>query len=344
MPSPDTSSANDTSRRFRVTEIPLPYIDNVKAVSITLSLNFLLTLLFRLDRYGAYDIVIDTVICAVLTAVVDVLIVWRGVRKAQDAGAVPDEVPVNKVMMLLPKNRLGLMAVFGAFFAVLCAGFNYSVFAWYGFESWTFGQFLLYKLVYSLILSERIVNLGILRLVQPDCKRPAVDPSAVKTQPIKNPLPSINGLQALFSNVSANLALQLFSNPYIGEYTVGGNRSIIAEGVIGSAVTCFIVVGIMAKTLDMARANGEFNVPPNRLLTFFPRNRWLFAFLCALVAGPIAAILFVGIFKFYGFSSWTFYEFFWIKMAYLTLLGKILVALTIRRFTQPDIGGRSSAL
>ena len=329
------STPNDTNQRFRVTKTSLPYIDNAKAVAVTLLLNLLLPWIFRLDRYEAQDIIIDAVICALLTTIINVLVVWHFVRKAQVAGAIPHEVPISKFMMRLPKSRLGLMAVFGTFFAVLCAGINYTIFTWYGFESWTFGQFLLFKLVYSLILSERIVSLGILRFVQPDYWESKGE--AATTQPIKNPLPSISGIQMLFSNISANLALQLFFNPYIGKYTIGGDRSIIVEGIIGSAITCFIVVGIVARTLDMARANGEINVPPNRFLMFFPRNRWLFALLCACVAGPIAAGLFVGLFRYYGFSSWTFYEFFWIKMAYLLILGKILVVFTLLRFTQPDV-------
>ena len=128
------------------------------------------------------------------------------------------------------------------------------------------------------------------------------------------------------------------SDTSVGEYAIGGDRSIIMEGIIGSTVTCFIIVGIITKTLNIARANGEFNVPPNRWLTFLPRNRWLFALLCAFVVAPIVASLFVALFQFYGFESWTFYEFFWIKMAYMTVLGWILGAFTIRRFIQPDIG------
>ena len=330
------ATEDDTSRRFRVTKTSLPYIDNAKAVAITLLLNLVLSWIFRLDRYEAYNIVVDAVICALVTTVINVLTVWYFVRKAYAAGVVPSEVPVSKFVMRLPKNRLGLMAVFGTFFAVLCAGINHTVFTWYGFESWTFGQFLLYKLVYSLILSERIVSLGILRLVQPDCRKP--DGEATTTQPIKNPLPCLSGIHGLFSNISANLALQLFFNPYVGNYAIGGDRSIVMEGIVGSVITCFIVVGIVTKTLDMARANGEFNnVPMNRWLTFLPKNRWLFAFLCVLAAAPVGASFFVALFQLYGFESWTFYEFFWIKMAYLTTLGKILVAITIRRFTQPDI-------
>lgn len=341
------SLANDTNPRFRMTGIALPYIDNAKTVAVTLLLNLLLAWLFRLNQYEARDIVVDAVICAWLTVVIDVMVVWHCVKKARAAGAVPQEVPVSQLMMRLPKNRFGLIAVLGVVFTALCVGINHTVFSWFGFESWTFGQFLLYKLVYSLILSERIVSLGILRLVQPDCRQPDdvhTTPIAQPVaQPIKYPLPGLNGIRELFSTVSANLAIQLFFNPYLGEYTFGGARSIIAEGVIASAVTCFIVVGMLTKTLDMARANGEFHVPPNRWLMIWPKNRWGFACLCTLAAAPIAATVFVTLFQLYGFTSWTFYEFFWVKMAYLTALSRILVAATIRRFTQPDIFGERCA-
>ena len=333
------SITNKPNRHFSVTKLALPYVDNVRTISITLLLNVLLTWCFRLHQYEVRDIVIDAVICAWLTTVINVLIVWRCIRKARSAGAIPNEVPVNKAMMLLPKNRLGLIGVLGTFFTVLCVGINYTVFTWYSFESWTYEQFLLFKLVYSLILSERIVSLCILRLVQPDCEKPKVDPITVIAQPIKNPLPSISGIRELFSTISVNLILQLYSNPYIDKYTIDGDRSIIMEGTIASAVTCFIVIGIITKTLDMARVNGEFNVPQNRFLTLLPRNRWLFALICALITAPITGLLFISLFKFYGFTSWTFYEFLWIKTVYLLVLGKILVAIALRRFTQPDIIG-----
>ena len=328
---------DDTSRRLRVTKASLPYIDNAKAVAITLLLNLLLPWIFRIDMYEARNIVVDAVLCALITTAINVFTVWHFVRKAYAAGTVPSVVPVSKFMMRLPKNRLGLMVVFGTFLAGLCAGANHAVFTWYGFESWTFEQFLLYKLVYSLILSERIVSLCILRLIQPDCRKSNGEAATGPGQPIKNPLPSLSGIHGLFSNVSANLALQLYFNPYVGEYAIGGDRSIIIEGIIGSAITCFIVIGLVTKTLDMARANGEVNVPLNRWLTFLPKNRWLFAFSCVFVAAPVGVSIFVVLFQFYGFESWTFYEFFWVKMAYLTILGKTLVAITIRRFTQPDI-------
>lgn len=334
-------TAQKTDRPFRITGVALPYIDNARTVTVTLLLNLVLTWLFGLRRYEVGDIVIDAVICALLTVVIDVLVVWRCMKKARRAGAIPDQIPVNRLMMLLPKNRFGLIAVFGTIFAVLCVGVNYTVFTWYGFESWTFNQFLAYKLIYSLILSERIVSLCILRFVQPDCREAALesnDTAPTVNQAVKNPLPTLSGLKGLFSSISANLALQLFFNPYVGDYSVDGPRSIVAEGIIASAVTCFIVIGIITKTLDIARANGEFNVPANRFLTRLPKNRWLFAFLCAAVAaGPVGGGLFLFLFRFYGFESWTFYQFFWIKIAWMTVLGNMLVNLALLRFTQPDI-------
>jgi len=337
MTSTDTAPASDANRRLRITGISLPYINNVRTIAITLLLNLLLTWLLRLYRYEAGDIVVDAVICAWLTVGINVMVVWHCLQKLRAVGAMPKEVPVSRLMMRLPKNRFGLIVVFGVVFTVLCVWVNHTIFSWFGFESWTFGQFLPFKLVYSLILSERIVSLCILRLVQPDCWKSDSEHSVPMTQPILNPLPSLSGVQELFSTVSANLALQLYFNPYLGEYTIGGARSIIMEGVIASAVTCFIVVGMVTKTLDMARANGECHVPPNRLLMLWPKNRWVFACLCALVAAPTAVAIFIMLFQLYGFTSWTFYEFFWIKMAYLLILGRILVAITLRRFTQPDI-------
>ncbi len=123
-----TSTNIDPDRHIRITKISLPYVDNVRTVSFTLLLNLLLPWIFRLDSYGVRDVVVDAVICALLTVVIDVVIVWRGVRKARAAGAVPEEVPVSKLMMLLPKTPLGLIVVFGILFTVLCVGVNYTVF------------------------------------------------------------------------------------------------------------------------------------------------------------------------------------------------------------------------
>lgn len=155
----------------RVTRPSLPYLNNLQTVLITLAANFVLVFVFnfKMAGYDVYGIAIDAVICAMLTAAIDVLIVQASMKKAWAAGAVPKQVPVSKLMMRLPKRGIGLMLIFGGVFAVICAAINCGLFLYYGFETWTFWQFMLYKLVYSLILSERLVSMAILRMVQEDC-------------------------------------------------------------------------------------------------------------------------------------------------------------------------------
>ncbi len=155
----------------RVTGPSLPYLDNWRGVLITLAANVGLVFAtnIRMHGYDARAIAIDAAICGLLTAALDVLLVQTGMRKAWAAGVVPAQVPVCPWMMRLPRRGFGLMLAYGVPAAILCLAVNGGMFRFYGFETWTFGQFMLYKLVYSLILSERLIRLCILRMVQADC-------------------------------------------------------------------------------------------------------------------------------------------------------------------------------
>ena len=155
----------------RVTRPALPYLDNLRAVLITLAINLVLVLATNpgLKGYGPTELAIDAVVCGLLTAAIDVVYVQSRLAKAWNAGLVPEEVPVSQWIGRLPRGGLGLVLVLGTAAAAFCAAFNLALFRYYGFTHWTFGQFLLYKLVYALILSEQLVSLAILRMVHPDC-------------------------------------------------------------------------------------------------------------------------------------------------------------------------------
>ena len=157
---------------------------------------------------------------------------------------------------------------------------------------------------------------------------------------VKNPLPSLGSLKELYASGSSNLIMQLAFNPQVAAYAAGGDRPVFAEAGICTLITTLITIPSIAKALDRARYNSELagDIPENRLLQRLPRNRWLFALLVGILLAPVAGMLFNFIFHFYGFTSWTFYQLFWVKLAYLAVLGKILVKLSILRFTQPDIG------
>lgn len=156
---------------------------------------------------------------------------------------------------------------------------------------------------------------------------------------IKNPLPSINGLKEIYANISLNLIIQLCFNPYLAPYGANGDlRGLFQEGVICTIVSVFIITRIIANIVALARANHEFDPPPrSRLWSWMPRNKWLFALLLSIPLAGMGGGLFVFIFVFYGFAEWTFYQFLWIKIAYLTILSKVIIGLCIARFTQPDM-------
>lgn len=173
-----TPGMEKAKKTKRVTRPSLPYLDNLQAVAITVAINFILAWAanFEMASYNVYALAIDAAICGMLTAVIDVLIVRAGMKKAWAAGIVPREAPVSGLMMKFPKGGIGLMLALGAAASIVCVAVNCGLFLFYGFESWTFWQFMLYKLVYSLVLSERLISLTILRLVQKDCApRPPAD-------------------------------------------------------------------------------------------------------------------------------------------------------------------------
>jgi hypothetical protein len=154
----------------RITRPSLPYLNNLRSIFITVIANFLLVLAFnfKMVHYNVYTLALDAIICGMLTAIIDVLIVYFGVKKAWRKGTVPEEVPTNSFIMRLPKHPALLMIVFGFIASIVCVMINCGLFLFYGFTYWSFWQFMFYKLAYSLLLSQWLVSLSIFRMVQKD--------------------------------------------------------------------------------------------------------------------------------------------------------------------------------
>ena len=84
-------------------------------------------------------------------------------------GSLPAAVPVNALMMRLPKNKFLLALLFAAVFGPLTPLVNLALIRFYGITNFGFAQLALWKVVYSCLLSAKIIELTILRYVQPDC-------------------------------------------------------------------------------------------------------------------------------------------------------------------------------
>ena len=114
----------------RITRPSLPYLNNLRSIFITVAVNFLLVLIFnfKMAHYDVYALALDSVICGMLTAIIDVLIVDFGVKKAWREGTVPEEVPTNSFIMRLPKHPVLLMIIFGFIASIACVMINCGLF------------------------------------------------------------------------------------------------------------------------------------------------------------------------------------------------------------------------
>lgn len=156
---------------------------------------------------------------------------------------------------------------------------------------------------------------------------------------IKNPLPSMRSFKELYASITSNLGIQLIFNPHVSDYAASGARPVFTEGLLCTLITTLIVIPSIAKAIAAARVAHEIagDIPTNPWMQRLPKNRWLAALLAGFILAPLGGLFFDFVFNFYGFTSWTFYQLFLFKLAYLTVLGKFLVKLSVLRFIQPDL-------
>ncbi len=155
---------------------------------------------------------------------------------------------------------------------------------------------------------------------------------------IKNPMPKILVYKEIFDSVASTLVQMLIFNPYLEPYVLDGKRSIVSEALFVSLLTTLIVAISVSKKIQKGRFNGE--IPGfergNNYLMKLPKKGWLLGLVLSLVTIPLGIFTFLLIFNFYGFESWSFYQFFWVKFVYASLLSKGLVKILILRNLQPD--------
>ena len=90
--------------------VSLPYVDNAKAILITVAINLGVVFFFNwpdgVDYSGAMW---DSLICAFITTAINMWIVCAGLKKMRARGEMPSQVPESGLMQKLPQNpfRLG---------------------------------------------------------------------------------------------------------------------------------------------------------------------------------------------------------------------------------------------
>ena len=75
----------------------------------------------------------------------------------------------------------------------------------------------------------------------------------------------------------------------------------------------------------------------NPYVAWLPKNRWLLTVVLCLPIIVLTTIVYYVVMSFFGFESLNFFQFFFIRIAYTTMLVKVLVVpLIMFRYMQPN--------
>ena len=353
----------DTAEKKR---IKLPYVDNYIAVLISIVINLVVVFIFNWPGGISYfGVLLDTATCVVITVIVNMIIIYILIKRMKAQRSVPRQVPISSLMQKLPKNPVVLAVIYIVFFGVVTVAINAVVLWFFGMNDLNFITWLVYKLIYTTVLSIKVVEYCIFRFVQPDWtneeERESEDLEAAGGKPIKDPLPKISVFKEMYGSVTANIGMNMILGAFLGSVTVGvGSVVSIAPTTIGGIpisglvfglITGFLVSSAIIKSMrtgilnaaalaETSTENAE-SVPTetpagDRRFTWMPKRRLpLTALICVAVmifsyfALPTLMWLF-------GREIMSFYQSIIFMTVYASLLSKPLVYILTKRCTQPD--------
>ena len=331
--------------------VGLPYIDNIPIILLTALINLAVAFIAYYGRpLTLGDILVDAGICGMTTSLIDVFIVHFMVGRLRAQGRLPREAPQSRLMRRLPRHPLALALVFGAVFALFTPLLNALVIRFFHIDTFTFARFAVWRVIYTTLLSTKIVELAVLRYVQPDCAR-ASDAPQLGAQPVKNPLPRMSTFKEWFNAIRNDFGLNMLIGLALGGTIVRDQHVVIvpttrAGIVISASILGVIVTASMAypiaRSMRAARTTGALPTAQaeNRWVGWLPASPALFALALLVPIMLIASLKFWAVFTFFGFEDMNFFQYFVIRMLFTTLLTKPVVNLAILRYTQPGIDAK----
>ena len=324
----------------------LPYINNIPIVLITVVINIAVTFIFFWGRpIGFWEVIIDAAYCGAITTIINSAAVITRVKKLRAKGQLPQEVPVSKIMMKMPKNPVLLAIVFGVLFAAITAFFSFIVMEFFQKEVFTFPQFLVWKVLYSCYLSIKITELMILRYVQKDYVS-MVDVVQKGSDTVKDPLPKISTFKQWFNSITEDFGFNMIIGLFFGGTIIQGKTVILPpisvhwvwiSAIILGTIVAFRLAYPVAKKILGLREAGELEIKTenDKRFSWIPYSPMKFAMILIIPIIVFAFLIFWGIMVFFGFEEVNFFQFWIIRLIFITLLTKPVVNLAIMRYIQP---------
>ena len=335
---------------MRITEIirpGLPYLDNWRVAAFTAAVNLFCLFIFQYGREITLETaLIDAMNAGIITSFINVFYSEWMIKRLRRAGGLPANVPVIGRMSLLPRRPLLLSFVFAAVFGVLTPLFNLLVIKFYGIETFTFARFGVWKVAYACALSAVILEWAALRYVQPDCSDGAASPQS-GTQEVKNPLHRISALMGVYNSAVDDFGFNMIFGLLLGGTVVRGGEIVIPPTTRAGIVISGVVLGIIvtfrmaypiAKSILALRRGGTLPVMPtaDRRVAWLPCKPMKFALALMLPITALSAVTFWAVLTFFGFEELNFFQFYFIRVIFISLLSKCVVRLAIARYMQPE--------
>lgn len=320
----------------------LPYLNSLPLILLVLGINFVFGLMLPIWGLTHQSILVDAAICGVVTSVICVFVTRHRLRGLAKNGALPANPPRPKLIAQLPKNPWLLSLVFAVVCAVSLPLFTELLLRFYEITDYTPHSFLAWKLVYSAILSAKVSEFAILRLVQPDCLQHG-DPVQTGQTAVKNPLPGSEIFAKLFDTVTTDFGFNMLvglllggtliidKNVLIPPTTIDG---IFISGAILGAIVVLRMVYPVVGSISQLRENGA--MPPSERrsawVAWLPQRPALFALTLSPFIIVLTPVIFWGVFRFFGFETLDFFQYFFVRTIYVSLLTKPVVKLAILRY------------
>lgn len=327
----------------------LPYADTWQGYLVTLAINLaaalLLYFVFGINRR---IILVDALGCGVITAITTVAIVYPAVCRLRSLGLLPRAVPEHRWLLMLPKTPVPLIAVLGVVFGAVMYAIAWLILWYFSITEFALHRFIVWKLVYSTIISFKLTELVIMRLAQPDCAA-ANQPEQTGTAVVRNPLPGRETFKHLFNTVVDDFGINIIIGLFVGGTVITADHAVIIpattrsgiviSGLVLGAIVSFFLTLPVATSIKAVRDEGQ--LPPleksNRWVSWIPEKPLSFTLALLVPIMGISAAVLWAMLTFFGFEVLNFFQFFIVRTIYVVLLSKALVPLAVWRYRQPEL-------
>jgi len=335
--------------------IALPYVDNARAILLTVAINLAVVFVFFWpDGVTFNDIILDSVICVIITVIINMMIVHSRLKRLREEGKMPSRVPVSRLMQRLPKNPALLAAVYALVFTPLAVG-SIAVALWfYGLEEMGFVAWMSLKVLFAVVTSVIVMEYCIFRYVQPDWagELGTGDGSQDFVRPVKNPLPKVSVIKEMYTSVTGYIAINLAKGFVLGRVLIEANNVTIHPYIVDSLtgipltgitfgfMTGFLVTnGVLRKMNRFIHETGASMIGKamtERRFAWMPLRRFPLMVFVGICMSAFSCVALWGAMTAFGISEMNFFQFIAMISAYAILMSRPLSFLLTKRCMQRD--------